>query len=36
MPDEDGIEEGNLEYHKDDAVNDEAVRLEDLVSRLTL
>jgi hypothetical protein len=36
MPDEDGIEEGNLEYHEDDAVNDEAVRLEDLVSRLTL
>lgn len=35
MPDEDGIEEGDLEYHED-AVNDEAVRLEDLMSHLTL
>ncbi|KAG1752328.1 uncharacterized protein EDB91DRAFT_1243104 [Suillus paluster] len=35
-PNEDGDDKGNLDNHEDDAVNEEAIRLEDLVSHLTL
>ncbi|KAG1877380.1 hypothetical protein F4604DRAFT_1880377 [Suillus subluteus] len=35
-PDEDRDDKGSLDNHEDDAVNEEAIRLEDLVSHLTL
>ncbi|KAG2336047.1 hypothetical protein BDR05DRAFT_978864 [Suillus weaverae] len=35
-PNEDRDDEGSLDNHEDDAVNEEAMRLEDLVSHLTL